>query len=107
MVKIVHGAKGAKSRVVCDALIIDKDSRSDTYPVMDIQENTASMEHEATVSKISDEQLFYLTSRGIASKEAQSMIANGFIEPIVKELPLEYSVELNRLIGLQMQGSVG
>jgi Fe-S cluster assembly protein SufB len=107
MVKIVHGAKGAKSRVVCDALIIDKDSRSDTYPVMDIQEDSASMEHEATVSKISDEQLFYLTSRGITSKEAQSMIANGFIEPIVKELPLEYSVELNRLISLQMEGSVG
>jgi Fe-S cluster assembly protein SufB len=107
MVRILHGAKGAKSRVVCDALIIDKDSRSDTYPVMDIQENSASMEHEATVSKISDEQLLYLTSRGIAAKEAQSMIANGFIEPIVKELPLEYSVELNRLIGLRMEGSVG
>jgi len=107
MVKIVHGAKHAKSRVVCDALIVDKDSRSDTYPMMDIQEQTASMEHEATVSKISDEQLLYLTSRGISSKEAQSMIANGFIEPIVKELPLEYSVELNRLIGLRMEGSVG
>lgn len=107
MVKVVHGAKSAKSRVVCDALIIDKDSRSDTYPVMDIQENSASMEHEATVSKISDEQLFYLTSRGISSQEAQSMIVNGFIEPIVKELPMEYSVELNRLIGLQMEGSVG
>ena len=106
-VKIVHGAKHAKSRVVCDALIVDKDSRSDTYPMMDIQEQTASMEHEATVSKISDEQLLYLTSRGISSKEAQSMIANGFIEPIVKELPLEYSVELNRLIGLRMEGSVG
>lgn len=107
MVRILHGAKGAKSRVVCDALIIDKESRSDTYPVMDIQEDSASMEHEATVSKISDEQLLYLTSRGISSTEAQSMIANGFIEPIVKELPLEYSVELNRLIGLRMEGSVG
>ena len=107
MVRILHGAKGAKSRVVCDALIIDRDSRSDTYPVMDIQEASASMEHEATVSKISDEQLLYLTSRGIAAKEAQSMIANGFIEPIVRELPLEYSVELNRLIGLRMEGSVG
>ena len=107
MVKIVHGAKEAKSRVVCDALIIDKYSRSDTYPTMDIQEQTASMEHEATVSKISDEQLLYLTSRGINAREAQSMIVNGFIEPVVKELPLEYSVELNRLIGLRMEGSVG
>ncbi len=104
---MLHGALHAKSRVVCDALIIDERSRSNTYPVMDIQEQTASMEHEATVSKISDEQLLYVTSRGIGTGEAQSMITNGFIEPIVKELPLEYAVELNRLIGLHMQGSVG
>jgi Fe-S cluster assembly protein SufB len=107
MVKMVHGATKAKSRVVCDALIIDQHSQSDTYPTMDIQEKSASMEHEATVSKISDEQLLYITSRGISAGDAQSMIANGFIEPIVKELPLEYSVELNRLIGLRMEGSVG
>jgi Fe-S cluster assembly protein SufB len=100
-------AKHAKSRVVCDALILDEASRSDTYPTMNIDSDDALMEHEATVSKIGDEQLFYLQSRGIDKGQAQSMIVNGFIEPIVKELPLEYAVEMNRLIQLQLEGSVG
>ena len=100
-------ADNAKSRVVCDALILDSKSRSDTYPTMQIQNSGAHIEHEASVSKISDEQLFYLRSKGIPSASAQSMIVNGFIEPIVKELPLEYAVEMNRLIQLQMEGSIG
>ncbi|MBI2404641.1 Fe-S cluster assembly protein SufB, partial [Candidatus Gottesmanbacteria bacterium] len=105
---LVHpNAKGARSKVVCDALLLDETSRSDTYPDMKIYAQDVQMEHEATVSKIGDEQLFYLTSRGISKEQAQSMIVNGFIEPIVKELPLEYAVEMNRLIELQMQGSVG
>lgn len=107
LVRIVPGAVNASTHTQCDALILDGKSRSDTYPVMDIQSPTASIAHEAAVSKISDEQLFYLTSRGIAVDDAVSMIVNGFIEPIVKELPLEYAVELNRLIELQMEGSVG
>ncbi len=97
----------AKSKVVCDALLLDERSRSDTYPDMKIYRKDVQIEHEATVSKIGDEQLFYLTSRGITKEQAQSMIVNGFIEPIVKELPLEYAVEMNRLIELQMQGSIG
>lgn len=105
---LVHpNAKGAKSKVVCDALLLDETSRSDTYPDMKIDAQEVQIEHEASVSKIGDEQLFYLTSRGISKEQAQSMIVNGFIEPIVKELPLEYAVEMNRLIELQMQGSVG
>lgn len=107
LVQMYPGATGSKSKVVCDALILDEASRSDTYPTMKIDERTAQMEHEATVSKIGDEQLFYLISRGVSKEQAQSMIVNGFIEPIVKELPLEYAVEMNRLIELQMEGSVG
>lgn len=107
LVQVYPGAVGAKSKVVCDALLLDEDSRSDTYPTMKIDEHQTQIEHEATVSKIGDEQLFYLQSRGIAQEAAQSMIVNGFIEPIVKELPLEYAVEMNRLIQLQMKGSVG
>lgn len=107
LVEIYKGATNAKSKVVCDALLLDPESRSDTYPTMKIREQSVTVEHEATVSKIGDEQLFYLESRGIAKDEAQSMIVNGFIEPIVKELPLEYAVEMNRLIQLQMEGSVG
>ena len=107
LVQIYPGATDAKSKVVCDALLLDEASRSDTYPTMKIDEQGARMEHEATVSKIGDEQLFYLQSRGIAKGAAESMIVNGFIEPIVKELPLEYAVEMNRLIELQMEGSVG
>ncbi|MDO8452084.1 MAG: Fe-S cluster assembly protein SufB [bacterium] len=107
LVQVMPGAKQVKSKVVCDALLLDSESRSDTYPTMKIDEQDVQMEHEATVSKIGDEQLFYLKSRGIPSAMAESMIVNGFIEPIVKELPLEYAVELNRLIQLQMEGSVG
>jgi Fe-S cluster assembly protein SufB len=107
LVEVFAGAKDCKSKVVCDALILDETSRSDTYPTMKIGEARTQIEHEATVSKIGDEQLFYLQSRGVTKEIAQSMIVNGFIEPIVKELPLEYAVEMNRLIQLQMEGSVG
>ena len=107
LVQVYPGAKNSKSKVVCDALLLDEASRSDTYPTMKIDEQDVTIEHEATVSKIGDEQLFYLQSRGIGKAQAESMIVNGFIEPIVKELPLEYAVELNRLIQLQMEGSVG
>ena len=107
LVKVHKGAHGAKSNVICDALILDEDSRSDTYPVMEIDEEDAAISHEATVSKVSDEQLFYLQSRGISGEQAMMMIVNGFIEPIVKELPMEYAVEMNRLIQLEMEGSVG
>jgi Fe-S cluster assembly protein SufB len=93
--------------VRCDALILDERSRSDTYPTMEIDEEDVSITHEATVSKVSDEQLFYLMSRGVKEDEAMNMIVRGFVEPIVKELPLEYAVELNRLIALEMEGSVG
>jgi Fe-S cluster assembly protein SufB len=107
LVKVAKGAEGVKSNVVCDALILDDRSRSDTYPVMEIDEDNVSISHEATVSKVSEEQLFYLTSRGIPEAQAVLMIVNGFIEPIVKELPMEYAVEMNRLIQLEMEGSVG
>ncbi len=107
LVQVAPSAKNSKSKVVCDALLLDEASRSDTYPTMKIDQQDTTVEHEATVSKIGDEQLFYLTSRGIDKAQAESMIVNGFIEPIVKELPLEYAVELNRLIQLQMEGSVG
>jgi len=107
MIMMAPGAKNARSKVVCDALILDKKSRSDTYPVNKINESEVTLEHEATVSKIGEEQIFYLMSRGFTDHEAEAMIINGFIEPIVKELPMEYSVELNRLINLQMEGSVG
>ena len=106
-VDVAKGAKGCKSHVVCDALILDKESRSDTYPVIEIAENDTKIEHEAHVSKIGEEQLFYLMSRGLSEQEASTMIVNGFIEPLVKELPMEYAVEMNRLIQLQMEGSVG
>lgn len=101
------GAKNIKAKVVCDALILDEKSRSDTYPTMRVLENQVQVEHEATVSKIGEEQLFYLMSRGLSKEQAEGMLVNGFIEPIVKEIPLEYAVELNRLINLQMEGSVG
>ena len=107
LVEVFPGAKNCKSKVVCDALILDEASRSDTYPTMKINEPQTQIEHEATVSKVGDEQLFYLESRGIDKGQSESMIVNGFIEPIVKELPLEYAVEMNRLIQLQMEGSVG
>jgi Fe-S cluster assembly protein SufB len=107
LVKVYPGAVGSKCAVRCDALILDDKSRSDTYPYMEIDEEDVSITHEATVSKVSDEQLFYLMSRGVKADEAMNMIVRGFIEPIVKELPLEYAVELNRLIALEMEGSVG
>ncbi len=107
LVKAYPGSVGVKSNVTCDALILDEDSRSDTYPYMEIEEEQVSVGHEASVSRITDEQLFYLTSRGLSEAEAATMIVSGFIEPIVKELPMEYAVELNRLIQLQMEGAVG
>src|SRR3989338_2765226 len=107
LVRMKKGAVGARCKVVCDALIIDEASRSDTYPDMQIDEDDVTVEHEASVSKIGEEQLFYLQSRGLEKSQAEAMIVNGFIEPVVKELPLEYAVEMNRLIQLQMEGSVG
>jgi Fe-S cluster assembly protein SufB len=107
LIQVDPGATGSRSRVVCDALILDDESRTDTYPYIDIKENAVDIGHEATVSKIGDEQLFYLMSRGLSEAQAAGMIVSGFIEPIVKELPLEYAVEMNRLIQLQMEGSVG
>jgi Fe-S cluster assembly protein SufB len=107
LVKVEKGAKNSRSKVVCDALILDPQSRSDTYPYIEIAELDVSIGHEASVSKIGEEQLFYLTSRGLTEAEASTMIVNGFIEPLVKELPMEYAVEMNRLIQLQMEGSVG
>ncbi|HUG01451.1 MAG TPA: Fe-S cluster assembly protein SufB [Longimicrobiales bacterium] len=105
--KVYEGATGAKSNVECDALLLDEDARTDTFPYIEIEEHTASVGHEATVSKIGDEQIFYLMSRGLSEAEAAAMIVRGFIEPIAKQLPLEYAVELNRLIELEMEGSVG
>ena len=96
-----------KSFVRCDALMLDEEARSDTYPTMEIDEEDVSIAHEATVSRMNEEQMFYLMSRGLSETDASSLIVNGFIEPIVKELPMEYAVELNRLIQLQMAGSVG
>jgi len=107
MVKVYPGAVGSKVQVECDALLMDENSRSDTYPTMEIAEEQVQVEHEARVSKVGDEQLFYLMSRGLTEEEALVMVVNGFIEPFVKELPMEYAVELNRLIQLEMEGSVG
>jgi Fe-S cluster assembly protein SufB len=107
LVKVHDGAKGSKVSVKCDALLLDESSRSDTYPTMEVDENRVSIEHEATVSKVGEEQLFYLQSRGLTEQEATLLIVNGFIEPFTKELPMEYAVELNRLIQLEMEGSVG
>ena len=107
LVKVEPGATKSKSSVVCDALILDDASRSDTYPYIEIEEQDVSIGHEASVSKIGEEQLFYLMSRGLSEAEASAMIVGGFIEPLVKELPMEYAVEMNKLIQLQMEGSVG
>jgi Fe-S cluster assembly protein SufB len=107
LLKVAEGARGSKANVVCDALILDEYSRSDTYPYIEIDEDDVTIGHEATVSKIGEEQLFYLMSRGLTEEEAATMIVSGFIEPMVKELPMEYAVEMNRLIQLQMEGSVG
>ena len=107
LLEVAKGATGSKSKVVCDALILDEHSRSDTYPYIKVDESEVDLGHEASVSKIGEEQLFYLMSRGLSEGEASAMIVSGFVEPITKELPLEYAVEMNRLIQLQMEGSVG
>ena len=107
LVRVEKGAKNAKCKVVCDALILDPASRSDTYPYIEVDEQDVSIGHEASVSRIGEEQLFYLRSRGLTEAESSTMIVNGFIEPLVKELPMEYAIEMNRLIELQMEGSVG
>jgi Fe-S cluster assembly protein SufB len=107
LLRVNPGAERSKAKVVCDALLLDEESRSDTYPYINIGEPDVDVGHEATVSKIGEEQLFYLMSRGLSETEASAMIVAGFVEPITKELPLEYAVEMNRLIQLQMEGSVG
>ena len=107
LVRVEEGAHNVKAHVRCDALILDEQSRSDTYPYMEIEEKDARIGHEATVSKVGDDQLFYLQSRGLTEQQATAMIVNGFIEPIVKTLPMEYAVELSRLIELNMEGAVG
>ena len=107
LVKAKPGLKNVRSAVVCDALILDSESSSHTYPYMEIGTDDASIEHEARVSRISETQLFYLMSRGLSEQDAAMMIVNGFIDPLVKQLPMEYAVELNRLIELEMEGSVG
>ncbi|MFE3443122.1 Fe-S cluster assembly protein SufB [Nocardia sp. NPDC059180] len=107
LVQVNKGAHGSKSTVKCDALLVDTISRSDTYPYVDIREDDVTMGHEATVSKVSEDQLFYLMSRGLTEDEAMAMVVRGFVEPIAKELPMEYALELNRLIELQMEGAVG
>jgi len=107
LVQVLEGAEGSMSNVLCDALLVDQISRSDTYPYVDVREDDVSMGHEATVSRVSEDQLFYLMSRGMKETEAMAMIVRGFVEPIARELPMEYALELNRLIELQMEGSVG
>jgi Fe-S cluster assembly protein SufB len=107
LVQVLEGATHSKSNVLCDALLVDQISRSDTYPYVDVRVDDVEMGHEATVSKVSEDQLFYLMSRGMAETEAMAMIVRGFVEPIARELPMEYALELNRLIELQMEGAVG
>lgn len=107
LLKVYKGAENVRSNVVCDALLLDEKSRSDTYPYIEIDEQDVTIGHEASVSKVGEEQLFYLMSRGLTEEEATTMVVSGFIEPLVKELPMEYAVEMNRLIQLQMEGSIG
>jgi Fe-S cluster assembly protein SufB len=107
LLKVQKGAYNSRSNVVCDALLLDPQSRSDTYPYIEIDEDDVSIGHEASVSKVGEEQLFYLMSRGLSEEEATGMVVSGFIEPLVKELPMEYAIEMNRLIQLQMEGSIG
>ena len=107
LVKIMPNAHHSKSNVLCDALLIDEISRSDTYPYVDVRNDEVEMGHEATVSKVSADQLFYLMQRGLTETEAMATIVRGFVEPIARELPMEYALELNRLIELQMENSVG
>jgi Fe-S cluster assembly protein SufB len=107
LVKVAKGAKNVKTRVVCDALMLDPESRSDTYPTMDIKEKDVAIAHEATVASIGEDELFYLMSRGLSEEQAATLIVNGFANPIIKQLPMEYAVELNRLLTLEMTGSIG
>ena len=107
LLKVHKGAVNARSNTVCDALLLDPQSRSDTYPYIEIDEDNVNIGHEATVSKVGEEQLFYLMSRGLSAEAATTMVVSGFIEPLVRELPMEYAVEMNRLIQLQMEGSIG
>jgi Fe-S cluster assembly protein SufB len=107
LLKVYPEAGNVRSNVVCDALLLDENSRSDTYPYIEIDNQDVTIGHEASVSKIGEEQLFYLTSRGLSEEQATTMIVSGFIEPLVKELPMEYAIEMNRLIQLQMEGSIG
>jgi Fe-S cluster assembly protein SufB len=107
LLKVHEAAENSRSNVVCDALLLDDESRSDTYPYIEIDAQDVSVGHEASVSKVGEEQLFYLMSRGMSEEEAASMVVSGFIEPLVKELPMEYAIEMNRLIQLQMEGSIG
>jgi Fe-S cluster assembly protein SufB len=107
LVKVQKEAVRSRSNVVCDALLLDSESRSDTYPYIEVEDDLISVGHEASVSKVGEEQLFYLMSRGLSEEEATTMVVSGFIEPLVKELPMEYAVEMNRLIQLQMEGSIG
>lgn len=107
LLKVHKGSEDVKSNVVCDALLLDDQARSDTYPYIEIDEQDVTIGHEASVSKVGEEQLFYLMSRGLSEEEATTMVVSGFIEPLVKELPMEYAIEMNRLIQLQMEGSIG
>lgn len=107
LLQVMEGAHGSASTVKCDALLVDQISRSDTYPYVDVREDDVTLGHEATVSKVSDDQLFYFMQRGMEEDEAMAMIVRGFVEPIARELPMEYALELNRLIELQMEGAVG
>jgi len=107
LVQVLEGAHHAKCNVECDALLLDEDAKTDTYPYIEVNEKQVTIGHEARVSKVSDEQIFYLQSRGLKKDEALTLIVSGFIEPLAKQLPMEYAVELNRLIELEMEGSVG
>ena len=107
LLKVYKDAENSKSNVVCDALLLDETSRSDTYPYIEVDNDNVNIGHEASVSKIGEEQLFYAMSRGVSEEDASSMVVSGFIEPLVKELPMEYAMEMNRLIALQMEGTVG
>jgi len=107
LLEVAEDAHHCKANVKCDALLLDDTARSDTYPTINVANNSTTIQHEATVSKVGEDQLFYLMSRGISENEATAMVVNGFVEPITKEIPLEYAIELNRLIELQMEGSIG
>ncbi|MBS3126414.1 Fe-S cluster assembly protein SufB [Candidatus Woesearchaeota archaeon] len=107
MVKVIKGAKNSKSKVVCDALLLDNESRSDTYPTMDIKESSSTVEHEASVSKVGEDKIFYLGSRGIKESDALGLLVSGFLSDLTRELPMEYAAELNHLLRLEMEGSIG